>query len=326
MAEIAWQQMNEDDTASRACSPTIRTSNAGATAPGRTAAGGVRRSLDLAGRHPQGRALLHPGQGRADPAVARFPDMERHSDWHTAPRPIDGSVPPPEFKPGQLGTQLVRRLAVLGDPGADRSCAATPCLGHPFDRRRAPALASEPAPHPEWRLGSRRPRRQREQSVQPAQNHADPANSGTPCRSSRACAANVWRWKHAACSPPAAPAPMAPPEHCRGKLARGARHGYPRETESPVMINAIPDCQQSDRRTAPRGRRLARPTPQPRLRPLTAVQKAGRAGFPDAPRHCSASGRASTPAAADHRAQACNTFLGCRMGAEQAGDAAESGS
>ena len=65
-----------------------------------------------------------PGKDEPTPLRPGFPDMERHSNWHTAPRPIDGSHPPEDFKPGQLDSQLIRQLAVLDGASSPRESRA----------------------------------------------------------------------------------------------------------------------------------------------------------------------------------------------------------
>ena len=166
--------------------------------------------------------------------------MERHSDWHTAPRPIDGSVPPPEFKPGQLGTQLVRQLAVLDDPGAEptlRSYALPWVIHLTGDAHQPLHLSLRRTPNGAWdRVG-----------------HAVSVNNPFSPRKTTQTLHEFWdalpivpslRGERLAVEARSllaahpAPAPMAPPEHWLAESWREAReHGYPRETESPVMIS-----------------------------------------------------------------------------------------
>ena len=242
VAEIAWQQMNED------------------------ARHGVARLL---ANHPdlerwrdrakseQPRAVFVeastwpddirkdarfyiPDKDAPTPPLPGFPDMERHSDWHTAPRPIDGSVPPPEFKPGQLGTQLVRQLAVLDDPGAEptlRSYALPWVIHLTGDAHQPLHLSLRRAPNGAWdRVG-----------------HAVSVNNPFSPRKTTQTLHEFWdalpivpsqRGERLAVEARSllaahpAPAPMAPPERWLAESWHEAReHGYPRETESPVMIS-----------------------------------------------------------------------------------------
>ena len=59
-----------------------------------------------------------PGKEAPTALLQGFPDMERHSSWHTVLRPIDGSTLPPGYNTNQLDKQLVRQLTILDDASA----------------------------------------------------------------------------------------------------------------------------------------------------------------------------------------------------------------
>ena len=54
------------------------------------------------------------GKDLPTPLLEGFPDMEKHSNWHTAPRPIDGSPLTGDFVPGQLDKRLEQQIGALG--------------------------------------------------------------------------------------------------------------------------------------------------------------------------------------------------------------------
>ena len=204
-----------------------------------------------------------PDKDVPTPLLPGFPDMERHSSWHTAPRPIDGSNVPADFKPGQLDKQLVRQLAVLDSPTtqAPLRAYALPWVIHLLGDSHQPLhLSLRRAADGSWdRVGHavavNNPFNPRKNQMD-LHEYWDSLPIAPSLRGERlASEARELLARHPR------PAPGATPEQWIEESWREARdHAYPRETGTPVMISR--DFQErsktiAERRLVAAGHRLA---------------------------------------------------------------------
>ena len=181
-----------------------------------------------------------PDKDAPTPLLPGFPDMERHSDWHTAPRLLDGGPLPPDFKPGRLDTQLAHQLEALDNPTVETHLRtyALPWVIHLTGDAHQPLHVSlRRTPEGGWdRVGHAvsvsnpfNPRK----TTMTLHEFWDALPIAPSLRGERLAAeARTLLAAHPA------PAPTLAPERWLEESWRAAReHGYPRENGSPVMIS-----------------------------------------------------------------------------------------